>query len=273
MAATSSSSAEAIPIGVRLKTDVEYRPNRPSPYRARVRWRDSEKKTRKSLSAAKESEDEAQEWLAGLVEAAEAGITPTLATMPLSDYGNANMELALRGLELKTRDPYLAGWKLRVVPALGHLPVRMITNGAVDRTVQNWIADEQSRSTVKNTIAVLVRVMEQAVRDNVIKINPARVTGRQKLYKQAEDELRNPRALALPDWGGAQPARRRPRRRIPRRVPRLRQRRPVRRVHRGTHRRSLRLPSRGHRHRKLDLDRPAADHPDPRRPGRQRNQG
>ncbi|RBL79669.1 site-specific integrase, partial [Streptomyces cavourensis] len=50
------------------------------------------------------------------------------------------MDLALRGLELKTLDPYLAGWRMRVVPALGHLAVRMITNGAVDRTVQNWIA-------------------------------------------------------------------------------------------------------------------------------------
>jgi hypothetical protein len=65
--------------------------------------------------------------------------------------------------------------------------------------VQNWIADEHSRYTVKNTIAVLVRAMEQAVRDGVIKVNPARVTGRQKLHKQAEDELLDPRALALPD--------------------------------------------------------------------------
>ncbi|MEV7504819.1 hypothetical protein [Streptomyces sp. NPDC093018] len=63
-----------------------------------------------------------------------------------------------------------------------------------------WIADEHSRSTVKNTIAVLVRVMEQALRDGIIKVNPARVSGRQKLYKQAEDELHDPRALALPDW-------------------------------------------------------------------------
>ncbi|WP_432023374.1 Helicase associated domain protein [Streptomyces parvus] len=116
-----------------------------------------------------------------------------------AEYGNANMDLALRGLELKTLDPYLAGWRMRVVPALGHLAVRMITNGAVDRTVQNWIADDLSRSTVKNTIAVLVRVMEQAVRDGIIKVNPARVTGWQKLYKQAEDELLDPRALALPD--------------------------------------------------------------------------
>jgi hypothetical protein len=100
---------------------------------------------------------------------------------------------------LKTLDPYLAGWRTRVVPALGHLAARMITNGVVDRTVQNWIVEEHSRSTVKNTIAVLVRVMEQAVRDGIIKVNLARVTGWQ-LYKQAEDELLDPRALALPDW-------------------------------------------------------------------------
>jgi hypothetical protein len=42
------------------------------------------------------------------------------------------MQLALRGLEDKTTDPYRAGWKLRVVPTRGHLPIRMITNGAVD---------------------------------------------------------------------------------------------------------------------------------------------
>ncbi|EHN78485.1 phage integrase [Streptomyces coelicoflavus ZG0656] len=120
--------------------------------------------------------------------------------MKLAEYGEANMDLALRGLELKTLDPYLSGWRMRVVPALVHLAVRMITNGVVDRTVQNWIADEHSRSTVKNTIAALVRVMEQAVRDGIIKVNPARVTDWQKLYKQAEDELLDPRALALPDW-------------------------------------------------------------------------
>ncbi|MCC9705934.1 site-specific integrase [Streptomyces sp. MNU76] len=190
----------SVPVGVRLSTDIEYRPDRPTPYRARVRWTDPTSKRRQSLSEGKDSEDEAQEWLQGIIEAAQAGLSPTLATMKLAEYGEANMDLALRGLELKTLDPYLAGWRMRVVPALGHLAVRMITNGVVDRTVQNWIADEHSRSTVKNTIAVLVRVMEQAVRDGIIKVNPARVTGWQKLYKQAEDELLDPRALALPDW-------------------------------------------------------------------------
>ncbi|WP_425264133.1 site-specific integrase [Streptomyces caeruleatus] len=189
-----------IPVGVRLSTDIEYRPDRPTPYRARVRWTDPTSKRRQSLSEGKDSEEEAQEWLQTIIEAAQAGLSPSLATMKLAEYGEANMALALRGLELKTLDPYLAGWRMRVVPALGHLAVRMITNGVVDRTVQNWIADEHSRSTVKNTIAVLVRVMEQAVRDGIIKVNPARVTGWQKLYKQAEDELLDPRALALPDW-------------------------------------------------------------------------
>ncbi|MEU3750149.1 MULTISPECIES: tyrosine-type recombinase/integrase [Streptomyces] len=191
---------ETVPVGVRLSTDVEYRPNRANPYRARVRWFDPTTKRRKSVSEGKDSEEEAQAWIQTIIEAAEAGLAPSVATMKLADYGDANMELALRGLELKTRDPYLSGWRVRVVPAMGHLPVRLITNGAVDRTVQNWIADEHGRSTVKNTIAVLVRVMEQAVRDGIIKVNPARVTGWQKLYKQAEDELLDPRALALPGW-------------------------------------------------------------------------
>ncbi|MFD6180941.1 hypothetical protein [Streptomyces goshikiensis] len=198
--ATPTAAVEAVPIGVRLAADVEYRPHRPSPYRARVRWMDPETKSRKSISEAKETEDEAQEWISALVEAAQAGINPSLATMPLADYGTANMDLALRGLELKTLDPYMAGWRLRVVPSLGHLPVRMITNGAVDRTAYRWIADELSRSTVKNTIAVLVRVMEQAVRVGLIKVNPARVSGWQRQYQQVEDELNDPRALALPDW-------------------------------------------------------------------------
>ncbi|MEV0481845.1 site-specific integrase [Streptomyces sp. NPDC050508] len=189
-----------VPVGVKLSTDIEYRPDRPNPYRARVRWFDPATKRRLSLSEGKADEDEAQEWLQDIIDAAQAGLSPSLATMKLAEYGDTNMDLALRGLELKTLDPYLAGWRMRVVPALGHLAVRMITNGVVDRSVQNWIVDDHSRSTVKNTIAVLVRVMEQAVRDGIIKVNPARVSGWQKLYKQAEDELRDPRALALPDW-------------------------------------------------------------------------
>ncbi len=131
---------------------------------------------------------------------ATAELDPDSATVTLAESGEANMTLALCGLKPKTTDPYLASWRKRVVPTLGHLPIRMITNGAVDRAVHGWITDECSTSTVKNSLAVLVRVLEQAVRDGLISQNPAPVVGWQRLYKQAEDELDDPRSLALPRW-------------------------------------------------------------------------
>jgi integrase len=76
----------------------------------------------------------------------------------------------------------------------------MLMHGAVDRAVHSWIADECGRSTVKYSLAVLSRVMEQAVRDGILDRNPAKVTGWQHEYRRAEDELDDPRSLALPDW-------------------------------------------------------------------------
>ncbi len=188
------------PVGVSLSADIEYRPDRPEPYRARVRWIDPATKRRKSKSQACPSEQAALDWIEAIRRIAQAGIDPETASMTLAVYGESVMPLALRGLEGKTLDPYLAGWRKRVVPALGHLPLRMITNGAVDRAVHGWIAEQCGRSTVKNSLAVLVRIMEQAVRDGILDRNPARVVGWQRAYQRAEDELDDPRSLALPDW-------------------------------------------------------------------------
>ncbi|WP_234543963.1 hypothetical protein [Streptomyces shenzhenensis] len=58
-------------------------------------------KRRLPLSEGKDSE-EAQEWLQAIIEAAQAGLSPSPAIMKLAEYGAANMGLALRGLELKT---------------------------------------------------------------------------------------------------------------------------------------------------------------------------
>jgi integrase len=193
-------NAERWPLAVSLSADIAYRADRPEPYRARVRWIDPATKRRKSKSQACSSEQAALDWIEAIRRIAQAGIDPETASMTLATYGDSVMPLALRGLEGKTLDPYLAGWRKRVVPTLGHLPLRMITNGAVDRAVHGWIAERCSRSTVKNSLAVLVRVMEQAVRDGIIDRNPARVIGWQRDYERAEDELDDPRSLALPDW-------------------------------------------------------------------------
>ncbi|GAA3148193.1 site-specific integrase [Nonomuraea salmonea] len=189
-----------LPVGITLASDVEHRPDRRMPYRARVRWIDPVSKRRLSKSESVATPEAAAAWIEAMEKAARGGVDPLAATSALSEYGDRVMELAVRGLEAKTLDPYLAGWRKRVVPTLGHLPVRLITNGAVDRAVHGWIADECSRSTIKNSLAILVRVMEQAVRDGIIDRNPARVTGWQREFQRAEDELDDPRSLALPSW-------------------------------------------------------------------------
>ena len=191
---------DQLPIGVSFSADIEYREGRPRPYKARVRWVDPLTKRRRSLSESAVDAEAASAWIAVMRDAARAGLDLDMAVKTLASYGEIVMPLAVRGLELKTLDPYMAGWHKRVLPTLGHLAVRMISHGVVDRAVHSWIADGCSRSTVKNSLAILVRVLEQAARDGIIDRNPAKVTGWQREYQRAEDELDDPRLLALPDW-------------------------------------------------------------------------
>ena len=188
-----------LPVAVSLSSGIEVREGLADAFRARVRWTDPHTKKRKSTSATFATREEAEEWIGKAQGAASRGVNPDVAAMTLAEYGSANMKLALRGLASKTTDPYLAGWHKRVVPVLGHLPIGMISNGMVDRAIKAWIADGASRSTVKNSLAVLVLVMEQGMRDEVIERNPARVYGWQRQYKLTEDEIDDPRALALRD--------------------------------------------------------------------------
>lgn len=188
-----------IPLGVEIRGDIEER-KRAKPFRARVRWTDPATKSRGSKSESFLTREEAQDWIDKVKKAAARGVDPKIATATLRDYGNTNWDTAMRGLEPKTLDPYRAGWRQRIVPTLGHLPVTMITAGVADRAVTRWIADGYSKSTVKNTLAALGRVMDQAVRDEVIDRNRVDVTGWQRQCERYEDELDNPRALALPDW-------------------------------------------------------------------------
>lgn len=189
-----------VPAGVSLSADIEYREGRPKPYKARVRWIDPATGRRRSVSEAAETADTAQAWIDLMRDKVRAGVNPAMAVKTLAEYGEIIMPLAVRGLEQKTLDPYMAGWHKRVVPDLGHLTVAMITYGAVDRAVHGWIADGCSKSTIKNSLAILVRVLEQAIRDGITDYNRARVTGWQREYQLAEDELDDPRSLALPDW-------------------------------------------------------------------------
>ncbi|WP_458686415.1 site-specific integrase [Nocardia tengchongensis] len=188
-----------IPLGVKIRGSIEER-QRSSPFLARVRWMDPVTGKRDSKSQAFQSRVEAEVWIEGIQDAAARGVDPKMAAATLKDYGDANWDIAMRGLEPKTIDPYRSGWRQRIVPTLGHLPITMITAGIADRAVGMWIAQGSGKSTVKNTLAALGRIMDQAVRDEVIDRNRVEVPGWQKQYQRHEDELNNPRALALPDW-------------------------------------------------------------------------
>ncbi|WP_228803109.1 hypothetical protein [Nocardia farcinica] len=125
-----------IPVGVRLSSNIEHRADYGRrPFKARVRWTEPGTKKRSSVSEPFETHEEAEAWIARLERKAAQGIDPKTATMRLADYGGANMDLALWGVERKTLDPYMAGWRKRVVPTIGHLPVAVLTNGAIDRAV------------------------------------------------------------------------------------------------------------------------------------------
>ncbi|MCP2315447.1 hypothetical protein APR12_000777 [Nocardia amikacinitolerans] len=254
-----SQRVDLAPLGVELRTDIEVR-DRAKPFRARVRWIDPATKKRPSVSESFGTREDAEAWLDRVRQAAARGLDPKMATATLAVYGAANLERALRGVEPKTRDPYLAGWHRRLVPTVGHLPVTMITAGVADRAVDAWIAQGCGRSTVKNTLAMWVRVMAVAVRDELIDRNPVKVTGWQSQFAQYEDELEDPRSLALPDWQAlttladslvaASAGEYRGWGRC----------RALRSVHRDTDRRSLRLPCRRHRYQQLGVDAASANH-------------
>ena len=168
-----------LPLGISLSSDIEERSDRATPFRARVRWVDPTTRKRSSKSEAFDTRDAPVDWVTRMERAAAYGVDPNTATTTLYDYGQANMKLALPGLEVKTTDPYLA------TGVNGSSDPRSPTvdddhQRRSNRAVHAWIADECSRSTVKNSLAVLVRVMEQALRDGIVDRNPARVTGWQR---------------------------------------------------------------------------------------------
>ena len=86
-----------------------------------------------------------------------------------------------------------------MIPALGHLPITMITAGLVDRAIDQWETDF-GRSTVKNTVAVLVLVLDEAMRDGIVARNPAKDRARRRTVGRSRGtwEPGSPRDLGYP---------------------------------------------------------------------------
>lgn len=165
------------PIGVRLSVDIEAEAGpRGVAYKARARWIDPVTGRRVGLKRSHTTLGEAERWRRSAI-AGPAQIDRT-----------------------STYDPYSAGLRLRVLPKLGHLPIGMITAGLIDRAIDDWEL-LHGRSTVKNTVSVLVLVLDEAVRDGLLPRNPAKDRARRRTAGRAieADEPASPRDLALPD--------------------------------------------------------------------------
>lgn len=186
------------PLGARVTRDIEERPSAKGiRHVARARWTDPQTGRRDGTKRTFGSAEAANNWLDELVQVARTGVDPgqTLAT-----YVDGLGDRWARAIDpTSTYDPYSAGLRRRVLPALGHLPVGMLSAGLIDRAIDQW-ETEYGRSTVKNTVSALVLVLDEAVRDGLLVRNPAKDRARRKRVgrEPAEDEV-NPRDLALPD--------------------------------------------------------------------------
>lgn len=77
----------------------------------------------------------------------------------------------------------------------------MLTAGLIDRAIDQW-QEQYGRSTVKNTIAALVLVLDEAVRDGLLIRNPANDRARRRNVARAAAlgavTPENPRDYACP---------------------------------------------------------------------------
>ena len=195
------SPRETPPLGVDVGGDVQERSRADgtTAYLARVRWTDPSTRRRKNSSRSFATHDEARAWIDSQREIARTGVD---RGETLGAYVEAIGDRWARSIDnSSTYDPYSAGLRLRVLPTLGHLPVEMISAGLIDRAIDRW-EDDYGRSTVKNTVAALVLVLDEAVRDGLLERNPAKDRARRKrhsLPSSLDAGTANPRDLALPD--------------------------------------------------------------------------
>lgn len=167
------------PVGVKISTDLE---RRSYGIRARARWTDPISKRRIIRSEIVDDEAAAHEFFDSLRQSSAKGMD---VSMTLTEFVTTIGDRWARGLDpTSTGETYGYGLKLRVLPALGHLPVAQITAGIIDRTIDAW-EKRHGASTIKNSIAPLVRVLDEAVRDGLIPINPAKNRAKRSLNRNA----------------------------------------------------------------------------------------
>jgi len=87
-------------------------------------------------------------------------------------------DLAAKWIEVidvrpRTREGYRTTLRMHVLPALGAMKVRDITKPFVRTFLERHRAAGASRGTARHTLAVLRSILERAVEDQILQVNPA----------------------------------------------------------------------------------------------------
>ena len=140
--------------------------------RYRVRYRDPDRKSREKAGFARKKD--AEDFLAGLTVSSLRGewMDPASAKATIAELGVAwlNNQTQLKPSSLR---PIEIAWRLHVRPVWGLRRVGEIRHS----DVQGWISkfsEGRSATTVIRTFGVLAAILDVAVRDRRISINPAR---------------------------------------------------------------------------------------------------
>jgi integrase len=98
-------------------------------------------------------------------------------------------------LKANTREDYLSSWRVHVMPQLGSLAINDLTS----ERVRQW-RDERLTVTgayaVKHAYAVLRIVMNVALADNIIRVNPCNKTNRVQLPQRPKRDPLTPAQVA-----------------------------------------------------------------------------
>jgi len=93
------------------------------------------------------------------------------ANQPLRDWW-PGYQLSYENLKPGTRASYEVAWRLRVEPAFGSVRVRNIRPSQIDAWVAKMKASGVSPAKIVGAHGVLRRLLDRAVRDRVISVNP-----------------------------------------------------------------------------------------------------
>jgi integrase len=141
--------------------------------RYQARYLDPETREMTAAPGTFSSKTAADRWLGRKRVELDAGtaVNERTGSQPLSEWWPSYWR-SVHSHKPRTKIGYETAWRLRVEPRFGSMPVRRIKPAHVDDWTAELIEQGVSASKVIESVGVLKRVLDRAVRDKAIPVNP-----------------------------------------------------------------------------------------------------